>query len=70
MTTVPITKAVSDELEPVGVSVAVNPVLHRVVIQVGDRAIGLTHVHAAVLAEKLIDAVQELHTLAKNAVKQ
>jgi hypothetical protein len=50
MTAVPITTAVSDELEPVGVSVAVNPVLDQVVMQVGDRAIGLSHVHAAVLA--------------------
>ena len=61
---VPISKAVSDDAEPVGVSVAVNPVLDQVVIQVGDRAIGLPHAHAALLCERLLDAIAELRRLA------
>jgi hypothetical protein len=70
MTTVPITKAVSDELEPLGVGVSINPLLDTVVMHVGDRAIGLPRPHAILLAQLLVDAEDSLGRLNGKQLKQ
>ena len=60
---IPISKAAADDTVPVEVCVSVNHVLDRVVVTIGDRAIGLPHAHAALLCERLLDAIAELRRL-------
>jgi hypothetical protein len=70
MTTVPITKALADELEPLGIGVSINPLIDTVVMHVGDRAIGLPRPHAILLAKLLVDAADSLGTLTGKQLMQ
>ena len=70
ITGVPITQAVADELEPIGVGVSINPLLDTVVLHVGDRAIGLPRPHAILLAQQLVDAADTLGRIQAAQLKQ
>ena len=67
---VPVTSAASDGAAPVGISVAVNPVLDQVVIQFGEQAIGLPRHQAMWFTQHVMAAIEQLNAMNARQVKQ